>query len=186
MPDPHAAASVRPSKAWPRLSLSALAAGLGIGVVATLVLILLFLILIGPVPSPPLTTERLSQAWNLWEQHKPAHYLLVVQVDGLAQGTYEIEVKNELAIRGTLNGRPIPARVWERWTVGGLFDVLEEDLSVAATPEKIFPQAHGADLHQQAGFDPALGYPRHYQRRLLGANVSYDLEWRIERFESLP
>lgn len=91
----------------------------------------------------PLTATRLQEARELWKQHGPANYNLLITIEGRMPGTYYVEVREGRVVRAvqrlanggqtdiltvTLpDGRTL-RREAQEWTVPGLFDWLESDL----------------------------------------------------------
>lgn len=118
----------------------------------------------------PLTATRLHQARELWRQHGPASYNLLITIEGRMPGTYWIEVRHGRVVRAvqrhadgketdiltiTLpDGRKVQ-RPGQEWTVPGLFDWLERDLDRDLREGKAYTFVR---------FDARDGHPIEYVR----------------------
>ncbi|MCS7014757.1 MAG: hypothetical protein NZM42_01395 [Gemmatales bacterium] len=118
----------------------------------------------------PLSATRLDQARQLWREHGPVSYNLLITIEGRMPGTYWVEVRKGQVVRAVQ--RPsqhqevdlltvvLPdGRVLRRdgleWTVPGLFDWLERDLE---------RDRAGTSSYTYLRFDPRDGHPIEYVR----------------------
>ena len=77
----------------------------------------------------------------------------------------------------SLEGQPSPARLWEYWSVSGLFGIIGRDLDRNEAAAKNPGGALRQPVLQQADFDSDLGFPRRYQRTEISSGQTGD--WRI-------
>lgn len=132
--------------------------------------------------APELTRQMLDEAQQRWAARGPANYDLDLELAGSQAGQIHVEVRDGQATTMIRNGyRPSQERTWYYWTVPGQFEMIEIDLEAAKDPAAGFGVQPGARAVLRAEFDPELGYPRFYQRILLGSNIQ--VEWRVTRFE---
>jgi len=130
---------------------------------------------------PPLTSDDLAAAERLWEEHGPADYDLEVDIAGRQSGRFRVEVRAGKTIHVTRNGVPPQRRTWDTWTVPGMFDTLHQELDLAAQAGGAFGQP-GAEAVERAVFDDQLGYPRQYERFVMG--TVYEIRWEVTHFEA--
>ncbi len=78
---------------------------------------------------------------------------------------------------------PKQKRTWYYWSVPGQLDTIEQELEMAQDPANSYgtPSASGTVLW--AEFDPKYGYPRKFDRIVLGADQ--EVHWRVTRFEPI-
>ena len=76
---------------------------------------------------------------------------------------------------------PKQRRTWDYWSVPGQFETIHIDWEAAKHPQEGFGVAPGTKVVLRAEFDQRYGYPRFYQRILLGTGIH--VEWRVTRFE---
>jgi hypothetical protein len=158
--------------------------GLGLGLVATLVASILVSMVARHHHPPRLTRADYDAAVRRWEEHGPADYDLDLELSGNRPGNIHVEVRQGQVAHMTRDGfEPPQKRTWDYWSVPGQFDTLEEELHMAENPAAAF-QARGAShMVMWAEFDPDWGYPRQYDRVVLGAD--YEVHWRITRFQAI-
>jgi len=132
-----------------------------------------------------LTLEALRAAQAQWEQAGPASYNQELELVGSQAGTILVEVRHGEVTRMVRNGyQPSQQRTWRYWSVPGQFETIEVDWEAAQDPPRGFGVAPGTRAILRAEFDPQYGYPRYYQRILLGTGIH--VEWRVTRFEAVP
>ena len=134
-------------------------------------------------PPPPLTQQRLDEAWQHWRERGPTSYYLEVDVEGEVGGKITLRVRDGEVISMSRDGRtPSQKRTWVYWTVPNQLGVLETDLAHATnTPRGVDSETSAAVL--RAEFDSEYGYPSRYQRLSLGGMGA--MSWQITRFEPL-
>jgi hypothetical protein len=114
-----------------------------------------------------------------WKDRGPANYDLDLEGNFVLKGRLHVEVRNGKVTAMTLDGRAEPERLWDYYSVPGLFGIIRDDLErnarADAKPENI--------VIQQAEFDTEFGYPRRYQRS--GASAGQGGDWRIVRFRAV-
>lgn len=120
-------------------------------------------------PVTPLTRERLISAQSLWKTMAPPHYQMEVDVSGVQSGKYRISVNGGIATEVSLNGQAIPKRTWPYWTVEGMFQVLDEELTESSK-----------ERYLSAAFDSKWGYPRYFLRQVFGQNMT--IQWKVSKF----
>lgn len=133
---------------------------------------------------PELTPERLSAAEQLWAEKGPQSYDLDVLIEGAQPGVVHVEVRDGVTTDMQRDGRtPHQRRVWDVWSVPGMFDTIERELDLAADPVHEM-QANAnpntrLDLH--AAFDQQFGYPARFHRIVFGGGP--EVYWRVTSFE---
>ncbi|HVX11388.1 MAG TPA: DUF6174 domain-containing protein [Pirellulales bacterium] len=132
---------------------------------------------------PALTSEALAAAQSRWEQHGPANYRIDLEVAGRQASRYHVEVRGGKPTQVLRNDRPIPSRSWYYWTVPGLFEVLDHDMDCSEDPTRGFGARPGSRAVLRADFDPDLGYPRKFQRLIMG-EPHLDMTWDVTAFDT--
>ncbi|MBL9125943.1 MAG: hypothetical protein JNG90_20035, partial [Planctomycetaceae bacterium] len=131
-----------------------------------------------------LTLEALREAQAKWEEAGPASYNQELELVGSQAGTIQVEVRRGEVTRMVRNGyQPSQQRTWWYWSVPGQFETIDVDWEAAQDPPRGFGVAPGTRAILRAEFDPQYGYPRFYQRVLLGTGIH--VEWRVTRFEAV-
>jgi hypothetical protein len=114
-----------------------------------------------------------------WKERGPASYDLDLEGNFDLKGQLHVEVRQGHVTAMTLDRRPEPQRLWDYYSVPGLFGIIRDDLDrnagAAAKPDTA--------VSQQAEFDAELGFPRRYQRS--GASAGQGGDWRIVRFRAV-
>lgn len=154
------------------------AAGILVG--AAVILVLLFLFARGDMPT--LTEDALRTAMADWDANGPANYRLQVRVSGNQTGLIELEVRDGLPISMTRDGYTPPKHTWDYWTVPEQFLAIERELT--GDPQTMFGVPDRSAVMLAARFDPQYGYPRLYQRHVLGKSL--EIGWEVTKFEPLP
>jgi len=162
---------------------SLLLAGCAAGSLVTLLAIFgVGLVLRARSTLPPLAADDLAAAERLWEENAPGDYNLEVEIGGRQSGRFHVEVRSGKATHVTRNGVPPQRRTWDTWTVPGMFDTLHQELELAEKPEGAFGQP-GARAVERVVFDDQLGFPRRYERFVLG--TVYEVRWEVTQFEAV-
>ncbi len=148
--------------------------------VVTSVLALSLLTLAGCGGGEDVTTRSLREARQLWNRANIQDYNLEWTVSGPRQGHYLVYVRGGRveAVQSILpDGRTIEAHPGDPryYSVDGLFRTIEEELDQAEDPHP-FGQPEGADVLLKFTTDPKLGYPRNYQRDVLGSRQSLSID----------
>ena len=164
------------------------ATALALGVLAGVALALvggLAVVIAGRGQAPPtISREDLTAAERLWSAQGPASYDMDIMIGGRQPGPVHIEVRAGKVTRMTRDGiTPTQARTWEYWTVPEQLETIRQDFDSAET-QGGFGAPAGAETILKAQFDPQYGYPRRYQRIVLGTDL--DVEWEATRFVPLP
>lgn len=133
---------------------------------------------------PILTPDALAAAEKRWAELGPSSYDVDLELQGTQAGTIQVEVRQGEVTRMIRNGRqPSQRRTWYYWSIPGQFETIAVDLDHAANPEQGFGVPAGSAAVLRAEFDPQYGYPRFYQRILLGTPIH--VEWKVTRFEKV-
>lgn len=165
-----------------RRSVGSLAIGLILGAGLTLVVVVVVLVLANRQTTPALDWRRFEAAQELWEAKAPRDYAMRIAVTGARAGNVEVEVADGKVVRMTRDGwAPSQRRTWEYWSVPGLFDMIRQDLEHAEDPSQPFGVSDPSQVVLRADFDPEYGYPKKYQRAILGGSA--DLGWEVTGFE---
>jgi hypothetical protein len=180
--------SLRPDDAAPRSSARRLRRapllwGIFGGVLAAIVGSFIYL-LVTSDRAPRLTRESYEAAVARWDAHGPADYNLDIELTGNRPSLIHVEVRDGQAVHMTRDGvQPRQERTWFYWTVPGMFDTIAEELEMAENPAKAFGAPAATQVVSWAEFDPQLGYPRRYDRVVLGTD--FEIHWKVTRFETI-
>lgn len=166
-----------------RLRASDLALGVLGGVFVALAAVAVVVVVSRRQAAPTLTGEALAAARQRWEARGPGDYRLDLVVTGRRASGYHVEVRDGKPSKVLCNQRPTTPRTWYYWTVPGLFEVVEHDIECADDPTEGFGASPGSRVVLRAVFDAELGYPRRYERLILG-EPHLDMTWQITRFET--
>jgi hypothetical protein len=132
-------------------------------------------------PLPTLTRSEFDAAVARWSEHGPRDYDMDITVTGNQPGVVHVEVRDGQPTAMTRDGvSPRQRRTWFPWTVLGQFDTIEFELDAATAPQGTFGGQPGSQLVLRAEFDPRYGYPRRYQRIVMGQQM--DAGWEVTRF----
>ncbi|MBI2826134.1 MAG: hypothetical protein HYX69_15755 [Planctomycetia bacterium] len=132
---------------------------------------------------PRVTREDLEAAARRWTENGPASYDMDIMVGGGRPGPVHIEVRVGRVTRMTRDGVvPAQSRTWEYWTVPGQLETIRQDFDSAETPGG-FGVLAVTETVFRGEFDPRYGYPRRYQRNVLGTNL--DVEWTATSFKAI-
>jgi hypothetical protein len=125
---------------------------------------------------PPLTRAALEAAEARWRDHPARSYTIKVQVTGAQPATYQVEVRDGEALSASLNGRPLTQRrVFDTWSVPGMFGTLASDVERLEEPE------NEGRILARCEFDGQYGYPARYERIELNSGVQ--VAWEVVKFE---
>lgn len=167
-----------------RLRAGPLLLGASLGLVAVLVVVLA-VVIVSRDSTPRLTQEAYEAAAERWDKHGPDNYILDLELTGNRPGTIHVEVRDRQPVRMTRDGvEPRQERTWYYWTVPGQLDTIAEELEMARDPTVSFDSPRATQVVIWADFDPKYGYPKKYDRVVLGTN--FEIHWRVTRFEPLP
>jgi len=134
--------------------------------------------------TPLLTRADYEAAADRWNASGPADYNLDLVLSGNRPGKIHVEVRNGQATKMERDGVvPSQERTWYYWTVPGMMDTIAEELEMAESPAKSFNASGASEVIQRAEFDPKLGYPRKYDRVVLGAD--FEIHWEVTSFQPL-
>jgi hypothetical protein len=134
--------------------------------------------------TPLLTRADYEAAAARWNARGPANYNLDVLLTGNRPGKIHVEVRDGQATTMQRDGVvPRQERTWYYWTVPGMMDTIAEELEMAEDPAGSFGVSGASEVIQRAQFDPEFGYPRKYDRVVLGAD--FEIHWEVTKFEPL-
>jgi hypothetical protein len=132
-----------------------------------------------------LTEAGYEAALERWKANGPTSYDLDLVLGGNQTGDIHVEVRDGQVTRMTRNGvAPERRAAWDYWSVDSQFQIIGDEMDMARDPKRGFAAPPGSRVIQRADFDPELGYPREYQRTVLGTRL--DIHWKIAHFESVP
>jgi hypothetical protein len=164
------------------LRASDLVAGAAAGGLITLLAIVGLVVVSRRQATATLTAESMHAAQQRWQKNAPSDYQMEITVTGRQPSHYDIDVEEGIPTAVLRNGREIARRNWTYWTVPGLFDVIEHDMECAEDPTRGFGAQPGSTVVLRADFDPRLGYPRKFERLILG-EPQLDMTWEVTTFE---
>lgn len=164
-----------------RIRLRSLVTGLVIGCGLSIVAVLALLFVFARGTLPLLTEEALTAAIQRWNERGPKSYRLEISISGERSGSVQIEVRDGEPVSLVRDGRTPARHTWDFWTVPGQLDAIQGELT--GNTQAMFGVPNHAQVIQRAEFDAELGYPRKYQRYVLGK--SFETGWEIVKFEAL-
>lgn len=135
-------------------------------------------------PVRPLTEKDLTRARAAWQHAGLQNYVMRVRLIGALEGEHEIQVQNGRVVNMSTGGRPVANHVWAYWTVEGMFQFLDEELSQKKKPAAAFGVAEEEEVFLSAEFDGKLGYPKRFLRQVFGRR--HTAEWEVREFRTLP
>lgn len=134
--------------------------------------------------TPPLTDETLQAAIARWDGRGLQNYDLDIELSGSRPGTIHAEVRDNHVTLMTRDGvKPRQKRTWAVWSVPGMFDTLQQELDNARRPADAFQSKEASQMVMWAEFDREWGYPRQFDRVVLGAD--FEVHWTVTRFVPL-
>jgi hypothetical protein len=181
-PETEADDDVQPPVRWRALRASDLVLGAAAGGLLALVAIIGLIVVSRRQATAPLTAESLQTARQRWQTNGPRDYRMDITVRGRQPSRYHVEVAGGNPVVVQRNDHDIPRRNWPYWTVPGLFDVIEHDVDCAEDPTNGFGARPGSTAVLRADVDERLGYPRKFERLILG-EPQLDMTWEVTRFE---
>lgn len=162
-----------------RISLRFVAGAIVLGISIGLILTIIVLVVTSRGQPPRMTSSDFEAARQLWQRHGPASYDMDIEQSLGLSGKIHVEVRKGQVTAMTINGEPAAPRLWDNWSVPGLFEIIRMDVNrndaVVNAPEQPIP------VFQQAEFDPANGLPRVYRRS--EPDGGQTVEWRIVGFQ---
>ncbi len=134
--------------------------------------------------SPPtITRADLAAAERRWTEHGPRTYDADITIGGRQPGEVHIEVRNGEVTRFTRDGvTPSQKRTWVYWTVREQFETIRQDFDSAETSGG-FGAPAGSEVLIKAEFDREYGYPKRYQRFVLGTDLN--VSWETSSFTAI-
>jgi hypothetical protein len=129
---------------------------------------------------PPLTEAELQRAEERWQAAGPRDYDMLVRVTGRQPSEFRVEVRRGEPDMLTRNGNATPRRMWDVWTVPGLFDTIHQEIDQAENPAGPFGSPPGTQVVQRARFDQRYGYPARYERIVMGTPL--EIAWEVVEF----
>ncbi|MEX0936696.1 MAG: DUF6174 domain-containing protein [Pirellulales bacterium] len=129
---------------------------------------------------PRLTDRSLELAIDRWREHGPESYTMEIELGGMRPGTVHLEVRDGEVTAMQRDGYTPERRVWETWSVPGMFDTIDRELQIAEAPAEEAQFPPGTQFELRAEFDARLGYPRRFRRMVLGEGT--EVSWQVTRF----
>jgi hypothetical protein len=157
--------------------------GMALGLVVALVAMLVFFMVARRGP-PQLTREAYQSAVERWEKNGPADYDLDIELSGNRPGKIHVEVRGGEVVHMIRDGvEPSQKRTWDYWSVPGMLETIDQELEMARDPAAAFNSPRVTQMVMWAEFDPRLGYPRSYDRVVLGGD--FEVHWKVTRFTAI-
>jgi hypothetical protein len=167
-----------------RFSAQTLIVGAVLGVVLAMVVWIVALFWFQGESLPQITRAELEAASARWERNGPASYRAGIRITGRQPGVVSIEVRDGVVTAMQRDGvTPSQRRTWDYWTVPNQFEMIGQDFDSAEDPEGGFGAPAGSRAVFRGEFDPKYGYPRRYERVVLGTPL--DAGWEVVEFERL-
>jgi hypothetical protein len=132
---------------------------------------------------PPLTEADLARAEARWRAAGPSDYDMFVRVTGRQPSEFRVEVRGGEPAALTRNGNATPRRMWDVWTVPGLFDTIRQETDQAGNPTRPFGSPPGTQVVQRVQFDERYGYPARYERIVMGTPL--EIAWEVAEFHAI-
>jgi hypothetical protein len=153
----------------------------GLGIASIIVIVAVVLQVFVADKTPALTQENLDAARETWEKAKPASYDINVEIRGAQPGSAVLEVRDGIVTSAKVDGEVPDRRVWDVWSVPGMFDTLDRELVLAEDPQHEMGVAPGTRLQLRCAFDSKFGFPRRYHRFATGG--APEVDWSVTKFE---
>jgi hypothetical protein len=158
-----------------------LVGGIVAGVSAACIVALALVIFLARGTTPLVTDDVLAAAARRWDERGPRSYRLKLQVSGTRGGPVELEVRDGEPVSLLRDGRQPARHTWDFWTVPGQLEAIRDELT--GDTQIMFGTLDRSQVILRAEFDAELGYPRLYQRQVLGKAL--DIGWQTVEFEAL-
>jgi len=178
---PPSSGPTRPAPRPPRLS--AILGGMLLGGGAALAFAVAAMSFFVRGVLPPLTEAELRRAEERWQGARPRDYDMFVRVTGRQPSEFRVEVRGGEPARLMRNGNATPRRMWDVWTVPGLFDTIHQEIDQAENPAGPFGSPPGTQVIQRVAFDERYGYPARYERVVMGTPL--EVAWEVVEFREI-
>jgi hypothetical protein len=132
---------------------------------------------------PPLTAADLKRAEERWQAAGPRDYDMLVRVTGRQPSEFRVEVRRGEPALLSRNGNATPRRMWDVWTVPGMFDTIHQEIDQAENPAGPFGSPRGTKVVQRVAFDARYGYPARYERIVMGTPL--EIAWEVAEFREI-
>jgi len=129
----------------------------------------------------PFTADQLKTARLHWSKVGPKNYEMDVIVSGVQRGHHHIVVENGKVVKMSTNGEQVNPSAWGYWSIEGMFEFLEQELSHAERPNLAYGVSDPSEVFLTAQFDPIYGYPQRFLRQVFGKN--FTIEWNVQDFQ---
>ena len=130
---------------------------------------------------PQLTVDQLDAAEKLWSEKGPASYDLDLTIEGAQPGVVHVEVRDGVTTAMQRDGiTPKQRRVWDVWSVPGMFETIERERELAEDPGHEMGIAADTSVSLRAKFDPTYGYPARFHRIVYGGGP--EVYWKVTTF----
>jgi uncharacterized protein DUF6174 len=155
--------------------------GVALGLGAVLLATAAIVVIAARQRAPRLTRALYDAAVERWEKNGPAGYDLDLELSGNRPGKIHVEVRRGEVVHMTRDGvEPRQQRTWDYWSVPGQFETIGQELDMADDPAASFGVPGASEVVMWAQFDGTYGYPRQYDRVVLGADI--EVHWKVTRF----
>jgi hypothetical protein len=132
---------------------------------------------------PQLTVATLEAAERRWDQKGPQSYDLDLTIEGAQPGVVHVEVRAGVTTAMQRDGiAPQQRRVWDVWSVPGMFETIERERELAEDPQHEMDLNAGARVDLRAEFDPTYGYPVRFHRVVFGGGP--EVYWKVTNFKT--
>jgi hypothetical protein len=158
-----------------------LARGVAVGLLLAILITFALVVIRMRHATPRLTEADYRAAVARWEKNGPADYDLDLELGGKRPGPIHVEVRGGEVTRMTRDGvEPRQKRTWDYWSVAGQLETIGQELEMARRPADSFGAPGASEVVMWAEFDSWYGYPRSYDRIVLGADL--EVHWKVVEF----
>jgi hypothetical protein len=172
------------SKLQPAGRRRSLAGGLLVGLAISLVITVVVTLLRERGTAPRLSEADYEAALERWDENGPQDYDLDVELLGNRSGKIHVEVRGGEVVHMTRDGvEPSQKRTWDVWSVPGQLDTIGQEIEMARDPAKSYSLRRGTEVVMWAEFDPFYGYPRRFDRVVMGADLEVHWQTRFTPLE---
>jgi len=131
----------------------------------------------------PIDREHFDQSWKRWRESNIQNYDLQLTTSSSEDHLYDLKVRDGAITSVALDGEARQSgRAFQAFTIDGMFEIIDRDLSNNEQIEAGNVQQGQAVLSLRGEFDSENGYPKRFLRFDPASRT--DASWQIEAFEA--